>query len=131
MDTVLTAIAAAPGEVDALVRDLEQSWVATITFRRQSKDDVGYRDIYVSIDDQPASILRAGEEVALTVQPGTHRIKAHNTLFRKRVDVTLGPGEHATLAVINRAGFGTYSVFAFLFGGGPLYLTLKRETPDG
>ncbi len=131
MSTVLTPTEAAPGAIDRLVHDLEQSWAATITIRRQSKADVGYRDIYVAVDDQPPSILQAGEEIALTVPPGPHRLKAHNTLFKKHLDVTLGPGEHASFTVINKAGFGTYSVFAFFFGGGPLYLTFTRDSAHG
>ena len=96
--------------------------------RRKSKEDVGYRDIYVALDGEQIAILHAGDEVSREVKPGHHRLKAHNTLFRKTADVTLGPGEHATFNVVNKAGFGTYSVLAFFLGGGPLYLTLERES---
>lgn len=116
--------------LDGIVNDLTKSWDATITFRRQSKQDVGYRDVYVSIDGEPPTILHAGDEVSINVAPGPHVLKAHNTLFRKRLDVTLAPGEHATYTVINKAGFGTYSVFAFFLGGGPLYLTFERDIND-
>jgi hypothetical protein len=115
-------------DVDQIVDALKKSWPATITVRRQSKQDVGYRDIYVSIDDEELGILHAGDEVSREVPPGPHRLKAHNTLFRKSLDMTLSPGEHASFTVINKAGFGTYSVFAFFLGGGPLYLTLVRDT---
>ena len=84
--------------------------------RRKSKEDVGYRDIYVALDGEQIAILHAGDEVSREVEPGPHRLRAHNTLFRKTVDVTLGPGEHATFNVVNRAGFGTYSVLAFFLG---------------
>ena len=117
-----------PDDVDQFITQLERSWEATITIRRQSKHDVGYRDIYIAVDDKQAGILHAGEQLSIEVKPGSHRIKAHNTLFRKHLDVTLAPGEHATFSVINKAGFGTYSVLAFFMGGGPLYLTLERET---
>ena len=134
MSTVLTPTDAAPGAVDRLVQELEQSWAATITVRRQSKADVGYRDIYVSVDDQPPSILQAGEEMAMTVPPGPHRLKAHNTLFSKTIDFTVGVGEHASFFAENRAGLGTYSMLAFFIGflgAGPLYLTFKREDLTG
>ena len=113
-----------------VVGDLERSWAATVTIRRKSKEDVGYRDVYVSVDDGEAAILHAGDEVSWDVPPGAHRLKAHNTLFRKKIDVSLSPGEHATFRVVNRAGFGTYSVLAFFLGGGPLYLTFEREPAD-
>ena len=117
-------------DIGRVVEELEKSWAATITVRRKSKEDVGYRDIYVDLDGEQIAILHAGDEVSRDVKPGRHRLKAHNTLFRKALDVTLAPGEHATFSVINKAGFGTYSVFAFFLGGGPLYLTLERETSN-
>jgi hypothetical protein len=117
-------------DVDRIVGELERSWTATITVRRQSKEDVGYRDIHVDLDGEQIAILHAGDEVSRDVEPGPHRLKAHNTLFRKALEVTLSPGEHATFSVANKAGFGTYSVFAFFLGGGPLYLTLERETSN-
>ena len=117
-------------DIGRVLEELERTWTATITVRRQSKEDVGYRDIYVDLDGEHIAILHAGDEVSRDVKPGRHRLKAHNTLFRKTLDVTLAPGEHATFSVINKAGFGTYSVFAFFLGGGPLYLTLERETSN-
>ena len=117
-------------DIGRVLEELERSWAATITVRRQSKQDVGYRDIYVDLDGEQIAILHAGDEVSRDVKPGRHRLSAHNTLFRKTLDVTLTPGEHATFSVINKAGFGTYSVFAFFLGGGPLYLTLERETSN-
>jgi hypothetical protein len=118
-------------DIGRVIEELERSWTATITIRRNSKEDVGYRDIYVELDGEQIAILHAGDEVSRDVKPGPHRLKAHNTLFRKTLDVTLSPGEHATFRVINKAGFGTYSVFAFFLGGGPLYLTLEREPSNG
>jgi hypothetical protein len=114
-------------DIGKILDELEKSWAATITVRRKSKQDVGYRDIYVALDGEQIAILHAGDEVTREVKPGPHRLKAHNTLFGKALDVTLAPGEHASFTVINRAGFGTYSVLAFFLGGGPLYLTFERE----
>jgi hypothetical protein len=114
-------------DLGRVVDELEKSWAASITVRRRSKADVGYRDVYVSLDGGEAAILHAGDEVTWEVTPGPHRLKAHNTLFTRKLDVRLSPGEHATFSVVNRAGFGTYSVFAFFLGGGPLYLTFERE----
>jgi hypothetical protein len=128
--TTLIPVQPTAADISRIIDELERSWTATITVRRQSAQDIGYRDIYISIDGEQVAILHAGDEVTRDVQPGAHTLKAHNTLFRKSLDVNLMPGEHATFTVINKAGFGTYSVLAFFFGGGPLYLTFKRDT-DG
>lgn len=115
-------------DIDRVIDGLKKSWTAAITVRRQSREDVGYRDIYVSIDGEDVAILHAGDEVTREVSPGPHRLRVHNTLFRKTVDLKLNVGDHVTFTAINRAGFGTYSVLAFFIGGGPLYLTLRRDT---
>jgi hypothetical protein len=129
--SIETAPEPAPGEIDGMLRELEGSWKAVITVRRQAPNDVGYREVFVSIDDErPEVLLMHGEVLTREVSPGPHRLKAHNTLFIKTIDFTIDPGEHAQFITINRAGFGTYSGFAFLFGflgAGPFYLTLERE----
>jgi hypothetical protein len=46
------------------------------------------------------------------------------------VEFTAAVGEHVSFMAINRPGFGTYSVWAFLvgfLGAGPLYLSFERE----
>ena len=114
-------------EIDDIVRDLEESWTAFITVRRQSKNDVGYREIHVSLDGESLGMLRHGDVITRETTPGKHRLRAHNTLFWKTLEFTLGVDEHARFIAINRAGFGTYSVLAFFMGGGPFYLTFERE----
>ena len=98
---------------------------ATITVTRTSPDDIGLREIFVSLDGESIAILENGASVTRTVAPGPHEVRAHNTLIRKRVNVDLAPGEQATLLAVNRAGRGTFSVLALL-GAGPVYLTLDR-----
>lgn len=114
-------------DIDRVIESLKTSWTATVTVRRQSRDDVGYREVFVSLDEEQIGMLRHGEEVTREVAPGAHRLKAHNTLFRRALDFSLNVGEHASFRAINRAGFGTYSVLAFFMGGGPIYLTLERD----
>jgi hypothetical protein len=127
---VVTEVEPTERDIDDVVRDLEKSWKALITVRRQSKQDVGYREIYVSLDGEALGILNHGDVITRETTPGRHRLQAHNTLFWKTLDFTLGVDEHATFIAINRAGFGTYSVLAFFFGflgAGPFYLTFERE----
>ncbi|MBI3049094.1 MAG: hypothetical protein HYY76_12375 [Acidobacteria bacterium] len=99
--------------------------------RRQSKEDVGYRDIFVLLDGERIGVLQHGDVLTRDVHPGPHRLQVHNTLFKKPVEFTLGVGEHAQFIAIHRAGWGTYSVWAFwigFLGAGPFYLTLERES---
>lgn len=129
---VLTELEPTEKDIDAVVRDLERSWTALITVRRQSKEDVGYREIYLSLDGESLGMLRHGDVITHETTPGKHRLQAHNTLFWKTLEFTLAVDEHARFIAINRAGFGTYSVLAFFFGflgAGPFYLTFERETP--
>ena len=96
-----------------------------ITIARESPDDVGFREIFVSLDGKPLAILRNGETFTTDVASGAHRVRAHNTLFWKTHDVVLQPGEHARFIAINRAGFGTFGFMVFL-GASPVYLTFER-----
>jgi hypothetical protein len=115
-------------DLDRIVQELESSWTARVTVRRQSNEDTGLRQIYVSLDHERLAVLEQGQEVSREVAPGRHHLRVHNTLFWKRVDFTLDAGEHASFVVINRAGFGTYSIVAYLLGTNVMYLTLERET---
>ena len=101
---------------------------ARITVSRQARDDVKDRQVVVSLDGGPLATLLFGDSVTREVPPGPHRLRAHNTLFWKTLDLDLRPGEHARVVAVNRAGVGTYS-FLGLLGVGPLYLTFRRE-PD-
>jgi hypothetical protein len=127
---VATEIEPTEKDIDDVVHDLEKSWTAVITVRRQSKEDVGYREIFVSLDGQSLGMLHYGDAITRQTTPGRHRLRAHNTLFWKTLEFTVAVDEHARFIAINRAGFGTYSVLAFFFGflgAGPFYLTFERE----
>jgi hypothetical protein len=117
-------------DLDEIVRSLQATWKATITVKRQSKEDVGYREVILLLDGEHLAILNHGDVITREIPPGTHRLKATNTLFSKTLDFTLNVGEHASFAAENRAGFGTYSMLAFFIGflgAGPLYLTFTRD----
>ena len=99
---------------------------ARITIRRKDPADVRDRQIVVSMDGQSLATLLFGNEVSRDVDSGEHRLRAHNTLFWKTIDLSLAPGEHAVFRVVNRAGMGTFSLLGLL-GAGPLYLTFERD----
>jgi hypothetical protein len=97
-----------------------------ITVTRKDPGDVQDRQVVVSLDGKPLATLLYGKEVSREVAAGQHRLRAHNTLFWKTIDVDLAPGEHARFRAINRAGVGTFSMLGLL-GVGPLFLTFERE----
>jgi hypothetical protein len=99
---------------------------ARITVVRRHANDVRDRQIVVSLDGERFGTLLFGDTVTREVAPGAHRLRAHNTLFWKTLDLDLRPGEHARFLVINRAGPGSYSLLGLL-GAGPLYLTFERD----
>jgi hypothetical protein len=98
---------------------------ATITIARQSPNDVGIRQVFVSLDGQPFGVLVNGESVTKEVAPGEHRMRLHNTLVWKNIPLDLKPGEHARFMVTNRAGWGTVAMVATL-GVGPIYMKIER-----
>jgi hypothetical protein len=103
---------------------------ARITVTRRDPRDVRDRQIVTSLDGEPLATLLYGGELTKEIEAGPHRIRAHNTLFWKTLDVDLKPGEHARFVVVNRTGTGTLSLLG-VFGVGPLYLTFERvATPD-
>ena len=103
-------------DIDDIIRHLQKTWTATLTIKRQSKEDVGYREVIVQLNGEHLAILNHGDVITREIPPGTHRIKAHNTLFSKTLDFTVNVGEHASFIAENRAGFGTYSMLAFFIG---------------
>jgi len=99
---------------------------ARITICRQSPQDAGYREIFVSIDGEQVAMLEYGETYSAEIKPGPHRLRAHNTLFWKTRQIVLRPGEHAKFTVINRTGTISFGLL-FMLGAFPLYLTFERE----
>ena len=100
--------------------------VACITVARRSPDDAGVREIYVSVDGEEIAVLKNGEAVTRELPAGPHRLRAHNTLFWKTLDVVLQPGEHARFKAVNRAGWAAFG-FLMVLGATPLKLTFERD----
>ena len=127
--TVVTTTIPEPttADLDGLIDQLKASWTARVTVRRQSKEDIGIREIYVSLDGESLAMLLPGQDVSREVPPGSHRLRVHNTLFWKTIDFTVTVGEHASFVTANRKGFGTYSFFAYLIGCNVIYLSVQRE----
>jgi len=99
---------------------------ASITVSRQSAEDAGVREIYVSVDGNEIAVLKNGQAVTHELPAGPHRLRAHNTLFSKTHDVVLQPGEHARFKAANVAGWAVFG-FLMVLGAAPLKLVFERE----
>jgi len=102
------------------------NYVACITVTRQSPNDAGVREIYVSVDGEEIAVLKNGQAVTHELPAGPHRLRAHNTLFWKTHDVVLQPGEHARYKAANLAGWAAFG-FLMVLGATPLKLIFERE----
>ena len=98
---------------------------ARVTVFRTSPDDVGQRQVILSVDDEKRAQLMHGESVTWEVAPGKHVLKAHNTLVRKSIEFDTASGETIQFAVANRASRWMFG-FLVVMGVAPLYLTLER-----
>ena len=98
---------------------------ATLSVTRNAPNDVRVRQIYISIDGKSVAELLYGQSFTTSLDAGPHRLRANNTLVWKTIDLDLKPGEHARFRVVNRPGFGTFTMLT-LIGGGPIYLSLDR-----
>ena len=110
---------------DLLGLEPTSSEPARLTVTRQSTEDVGYREVYVSLDGDAVAVLEYGETFTCELTPGPHRIRAHNTLFWKTHDLVVRPGEHLRFTAINRTGTISFGVL-FMLGAFPVYLTFER-----
>jgi hypothetical protein len=121
-------------DLEGMIDGLRRDWTATLTVRRQAPDDVGYREVWVRLDGRKLAMLSYGAALTEPIEPGRHKLQVDNTLFKKSLDFTVTVGEHIAFSTANRAGWGTYSVWALFIGflgAGPFYLSLERDAPPG
>ena len=104
---------------------LDTLFPTAVTVTRTSEADFKSRQVVVTLDERRLPDLLWGDSITIEVEPGTHRLRVHNTLVWKTVSFSIAPGEQAFFEVVNRAIAGTYLLLP-IFGIGPLALTLKR-----
>jgi hypothetical protein len=98
-----------------------------VTLSREHQADARQRQVLVRIDEGPTSALMFGDRITVEVDPGSHTLRANNTLFWKRVPFTIEPGEHLEFTLINKAGRLTLGLLAVI-GVAPLYLEIDRRS---
>jgi hypothetical protein len=102
------------------------SSIARLTLARTASNDVGIRQVFVSVDGKDVAVLVYGQTVTVDVEPGSHKMRIHNTLVWTTMMFDASPGDEIRYDIINRAGFGTLALVATL-GVGPIYLTVTRQ----
>lgn len=100
-----------------------------ITVRRTASVDSQDRELYVSVDGGPNSILRYGDSVTIPVDPGPHHLRVHNTWSRKRAEFDVAPGQEVRFSAANIPS-RNFGVLATFLGFAPMHTLLERET-DG
>ena len=125
-------------DLDRMMESVRGEWTATLTVRRQTPDDIGYREVYVKLDGRRLAMLSYGGTMTESIEPGRHTLQVDNTLFKKTMEFVAGVNDHIVFNTANLAGWGTYSAWALLIGflgAGPFYLMLERdeaaESKDG
>lgn len=103
---------------------------AKVTVSRTHPDDVRQRQVLARIDDEAQVTLMFGESFTREITPGTHRLRANNTLFFKNLEFTVAPGEHVEFMLVNTGGRFTLGFLATM-GVAPLYLRIERKTVTG
>ena len=98
---------------------------ARLTLTRTASNDVGIRQVFVSVDGKDVAVLVHGQTATVELEPGSHKMRIHNTLVWKTMMFDASPGEEIRYDIINRAGFGTMALVATL-GVGPICLTVTR-----
>ena len=133
-DTVTVAPEPTADDLDRMMESVRGGWTATLTVRRQTPSDIGYREVYVKLDGRRLAMLSYGSTMTESIEPGRHTLQVDNTLFKKTIEFVAGVNDHIAFKTANLAGWGTYSAWALLIGflgAGPFYLMLERDETAG
>lgn len=100
----------------------------TVTLTRTSSRDIGARDLYVRLDEEPERTVLHGEETTFDVAPGEHTLRITNRLYSKSETFTLGDGETARFMGANVPAGG---IFAFIVFSMTFAYKVKLDRIDG
>lgn len=99
-----------------------------LTIHRTSAEDCQDRQVIFSLDGQRITELLFGQTFTRDITPGTHRLRANNTLVWKTVEFLAPTGAHVHFTCINYAPKGMLYMLA-LFGVTPLFVALRPGRP--
>jgi hypothetical protein len=103
--------------------DRQQAW---LTIRRTSPEDLQERELYVSMDGKRIAILLFGDVATLSIAPGHHHVRVHNTLSRRTVEFDASSGQHVRFSAANVPGKG-FALWAMFLGAALMWTELQRE----
>lgn len=109
-------------------RDAEPPLEAYISLSRNREDDWADRVIYVWVNDERLAPIRYGKTITVTVPPGRHRVKVHNTLRGRTLEFDAAPGAHVRLSCGNETATGGMLTM-LMIGVAALRVRLER-LPD-
>src|SRR5262245_37678056 len=81
--------------------DVRDDMRTFVTISRNHQTDVKLRQVVARLDGGTKTTLFYGDSITLEVSPGTHRLRAHNTLVWRTVKFTVEAGEHLEFVLIN------------------------------
>ena len=117
-----------PAPAPDWVRTDEHGWPVLpptlITLHRTSPRDEGSRQVVCRVDGNWIAELLYGQEVTVEVPAGEHELRLHNTLMWRTCRVSVPPGGHAHVEVVNRAPAGFYAML-LIIGVAPLVLEVR------
>ena len=98
---------------------------ARLRITRSSDRDVKTRQIFVSLDGASMGDLLFNDRIERDIEPGSHHVRIHNTLFWKNVYFDAKPGETVHFETVNYAGKGFLNL-VLIIGVAPLFLAVER-----
>lgn len=100
-----------------------------LTIHRTSEQDCGDRQVIFSLDGVRLGQLLYGQTLTCDLEPGTHQLRANNTLVWKTVGFLAPAGAHVHFTCINYAPTGMLYMLA-MFGVSPLLVALRPGLPQ-
>jgi hypothetical protein len=100
-----------------------------LTIHRTSPQDVKDRQVIISLDGERIAELLYGQTFTCEIAPGTHKLRANNTLVWKTVEFLAPAGTHVHVTCINYAPRGAIYMLA-MFGVAPLFVALRPGLPQ-
>lgn len=98
---------------------------------RKSPRDVAFRRISIFLDGALQEHLYFGRALEVSLEPGTYRLRADNTISKKEIDIEIREGEtteYETRQVATLFG----AVMVLILGAGPMRVELNPvQAPDG
>jgi hypothetical protein len=130
------ALARVLEDAEALVADGELPRVgeppleARVSLSRTFPDDWADRTINVWVNGERLRPIRYGQTIEVSLPPGRHSVKVHNTLRGKSLEFDAAPGEHVRLACGNQTAAGGL-LMMLMMGVAALRVRLERLSGSG